>query len=344
MARKKELSNDLKLSIIKRLKEGFTQRKVAQTFSCAQSTVCEIWKKYRATNNVKNRPRSGRPRATTRRQDRKLIEIAKSMRRSSSKQLNSEWSKYEINVCARTLRNRLNEKGYHFCKAKTKPFMTKKHKKSRLLWCKKHKNWTINDWEKVIFSDESRICLGTGDDDGIFVWRRAEEKFRVDCLRSKTKYQRSLMVWSCLTSQGVGELCIVLRTINSEIYVDILEHFLIPSIENAFGESSDFIFQDDNASCHRSIRVKNYLKNNGNSPIKTMHWPANSPDLNPIENVWNVLKRKIDKRKPSSIENLREAIKKSWEEIPSNLCHELVESMPRRIKAVIKAKGGPTKY
>lgn len=347
MARKKEWRNgakDLKLLIVKRLKSLISQRKAAQTIAYAQSTVREIWKKYRSSNDVKNLPRSGRPRATSSRQDRKLVNLAKSMRSCTSKQLNAEWSKYRVKVCARTVRNRLNDKRYHFCKAKTKPYMTIKHKKSRLQWCKKHKSWSFDDWKKVIFSDESRICLGTGDGTGIFVWRRADEKFKEDCLKTKTKYQRSFMVWSCMTSQRVGKLCIVLRTINSEVYIDILEHYLIPSIEEAFGDSSDFIFQDDNASCHRSKKVKNFFNRNGNSPIKTMNCPANSPDLNPIENVWNVLKRNIDKRRPTNMDELRLAIKESWGEIPSNLCHELVESMPRHLNAVIKAKGGPTKY
>ena len=75
-----------------------------------------------------------------------------------------------------------------------------------------------------------------------------------------------------MTSQGVGKLCIVSQTINSEVYVHILEHYFISTIEEAFGDSSDFPFQDDGASCHRSKQVKDFLNQNGNSPIKTMKW------------------------------------------------------------------------
>ena len=68
------------------------------------------------------------------------------------------------------------------------------------------------------------------------------------------------MVWSCMISQGVGKLCVVSQTINSEVHVDILQHYLIPSIEEAFGDSSDFLFQDDNVPSHRRKRVKDFLK------------------------------------------------------------------------------------
>ena len=139
MVQKKELSNDLNLLIVKLLKSGISQRKVVQTFGWAQITVCEIRKKYRSRNDVRNLPRSGRPRVTSSRQDRKLVDLVKSMQRCTSKQLNAEWLKYEVKVCARTVRNRLNDKGYHYCKVKTKPYMTQQPKKSRLQWHKKYK-------------------------------------------------------------------------------------------------------------------------------------------------------------------------------------------------------------
>ena len=78
--------------------------------------------------------------------------------------------------------------------------MTQQNKKNRLQWCKKYKCWSSDDWKEVIFSDESCVCLGTGDDTGIFVWGQADGKFKEDCLNTKVKYQRSFMVWSCMDS------------------------------------------------------------------------------------------------------------------------------------------------
>ena len=128
MARKKELSNDIKLFIVKPLKSEISQRFFQRLLKLSE---CH------SRNDVRNLPRSSRSQATSSRQDRKLVNLTKSMRRCMSEQLNAEWSKYGVKVCAHIVRNRLNDKGYHSCKTKTKPFMTQQHKKSRLEWCKK---------------------------------------------------------------------------------------------------------------------------------------------------------------------------------------------------------------
>lgn len=129
----------------------------------------------------------------------------------------------------------------------------------------------MDEWSKVIFSDESRVCIVAGDDAGTFVWRRSDEKFHEDCLNFKQKYPQSYMIWSCMAENGDGKLYILYQNVNSEIYIHVLEHFLIPSIEDWFGESSDFIFNGVNASCHRSKAVTCYTRQNG---IRTMTWFA----------------------------------------------------------------------
>ena len=108
-----------------------------------------------------------------------------------------------------------------------------------------------------------------------------------------------------MSSEGVGKLCIVSRKINSEEYVDILEHYLMLSIKEAFGDSSDFLFQDYNASCDKSKQVKNFLNQNGHSHI--------------LKNIWNVWKRNIEKRRLTNMDELRLANRESWGEIPFTL-------------------------
>lgn len=177
MPPRKHFSDDLKQRIIKLLKEGNTQRKVAEMLNCSHSAISYINKKFNEIGSVVNRTRCGRPRSTSKRDDRQLRQIVQNLRRGTSKEINGNWAQ---NVCDRTVRNRLNEMGYSFCKAKTKPFLTKLHRKKRLEWCKEHRHWTVDDWKKVIFSDESRVCIGAGDNVGQFVWRKTSEKFNED--------------------------------------------------------------------------------------------------------------------------------------------------------------------
>lgn len=115
------------------------------------------------------------PRRTPKRQDRKLAAIVKTMRKSTSKQMNIEWGKTSrVNVSDRTLRNRLIDIG---SLKKSESQATPKHQRLQ---------WTTDDWKCVIFSDESQICVGNGDEVGTFVWRQPSEKFEPDCLVTKS--------------------------------------------------------------------------------------------------------------------------------------------------------------
>ncbi len=114
----------------------------------------------------------------------------------------------------------------------------------------------------------------------------------------------------------------------------------LPAADQLYGDA-DFIFQQDLAPAHSAKATSTWFKDHG---IPVLNWPANSPDLNPIENLWGIVKRKMRYARPNNAEELKAAIRATWALITPEQCHRLIHSMPSRIAAVIQAKGAPTKY
>lgn len=149
------------------------------------------------------------------------------------------------------------------------------------------------------------------------------------------------MVWGAFSFFGKLPLATITSKMNSDKYIELLEIALVDHAENLMG--TEFIFQQDNAAIHVSTKAKDWFASKN---IPLLQWPACSPDLNPIENLWGIMARKVyeNGRQFSNIADLKERIKKVWAEISMTTLQTLVQSMPRRVFAVIKSKGGHTKY
>ena len=146
-----------------------------------------------------------------------------------------------------------------------------------------------------------------------------------------------------MTSKRCGYATKIDGKMDAELYVSILEDELMQSLAFWKKKVKDVVFQQDNDPKHTSKKAKNWLADHH---FRVMVWPAQSPDLNPIEYLWNHLKRKLgeyDTPPKGEGEHWRR-VEKEWNEIPDSVCRNLVASMPRRIEAVIKAKGGYIKY
>ncbi len=154
------------------------------------------------------------------------------------------------------------------------------------------------------------------------------------------KFPQSVMIWAAMSSAGVGPLCFLKSTVNTAIYQEILEHFMLPSADKLYGDA-DFIFQQDLAPAHTAKGTKSWFNDHG---VTVLDWPANSPDLNPTENLWGIVKRKMRDTRPNNADDLKATVKETWASIPPQQCHKLITSMPCRIEAVMKAKRASAKY
>ena len=320
--------------------QGLSQSAIAARFGVNQSTIHRCLMRHQKTGSFKNaRCRGGRNRVTAPRTDNLIRRMAVADPTISSSCISARLPE-GVKASARTIRRRLHD-DFHLkaYRPAAKPRLSAKNVKDRMAFCRRYQDWTVNDWKRVMYSDEASIRQYANY--ATHVRRPSGERFVSRYTVPKVKQSPTVMVWGCIAASGRGGLWImpVNTTIKATTYAEILAEKLPVWMPR---RNCD-ILQQDNAPVHTAKCVQTWIRREGFQLLEG--WPGSSPDLNPIENCWVVLKKKIAKLNPSSYHDLVEKIKLTWAtEISKDYCKTLVESMPSRIQAVLKAKGGHTKY
>uniref|UniRef100_A0A3Q2W3X4 Tc1-like transposase DDE domain-containing protein n=1 Tax=Haplochromis burtoni TaxID=8153 RepID=A0A3Q2W3X4_HAPBU len=343
MGRSQELSEFQRGTVIGCHLSSRSSREISSLLNIPQSTVSSIITKWKRLGTTATQPRSGRPRKITKRGKWMLKHILRRGSQLSAESIATDLqTSCGVQISSRTVRRELHEMGFYGCAAAPKPYITNRNAKHRMRWCKAHRHWTLEQWKRVLWSGES--CFSVWQCDGqVWVWRLPGEQYLSDCIVPSVKYGGGgVMVWGCFSGVGLGPLLPVNETLNSSAYQDILDNFMLPTLWEQFGDSP-FLLQHDCTPVHKSRSIKTWMNEFG---VDELDWPAQSPDLNPIEYLWDELERRLRARpsRPTSVSDLTNALLEEWSEIPINTLLNLVESLPRRIEAVIAAKGGPTSY
>jgi transposase len=300
---------------------------VAKAIHCGVSTVKYWLKRWKQSKDLTNSNRTGRPRATTQKQDKKIVSVAERQTFVTSRDITNRLAKTGVNVSERTVRRRLNEAGAKYNQPLSKPLLTEGHREKRLKWAQDHK---AMDWNQVIFSDETTVRLNSVKG---LVWNLPGKKKVVRTVKHPIKVN----VWGCFSSQGFGRIVCFKENLNAELMCNIYKYGLLPTAKKQFGHDSTlWKLQEDNDPKHTSKLAVNWRVNNG---IEKIDWPSMSPDIAPIENVWQLLKMKLRSKNLTTYQSLVSAIKREWKSLPPELAIKLVHSMNNRISEVVESNG-----
>lgn len=251
----KQLSRDQRVKILTLTDQGLSYRQISVRIGCSHSTIVRLMKKKENLDPLERTKGSGRKRKTNSRTDKALQRMCLKDRFKSAVRIRAELKDYhQVDLSAETIRRRLREIGLYGRRPAKKPLLTKKMKDTRLTWAKKYKNWTKEDWRRVIWSDESKFNLLCADNFP-YVRRSGGERFNEECTIKTVKFAQSQMVWGCFSFYTLGPLHFVDGTMNAQKYGQVIKEFLVPAIEEHLSITDEVIFQDDSAPCHRAKSV-----------------------------------------------------------------------------------------
>jgi transposase len=330
-----QLTEVERAAIITLDKVGWLHKDIAEAIKCSENTVSLWVTRWREQHSVADAERSGRPRCTTDDTDAAIEECADEKKRTVPKDIKKE---LQLECSPRTIRRRLDEVGLHGRVGRTEYAFTERDLQRRLSFAEGYAHWTVADWDRVVFSDETHIeVYGRS---CVWVQRPVGAAFDPDYMVERVPHSERVSLWGCFCARGVGQAEIFVGEFDAARYVDILQHNLIQTALH-FYPHEHWWFQQDNAPQHTSRLANRWFHNHG---VDLLDFPPYSPDLNPIENLWSILKARVEARLARTTDEVERVLKEEWEALDKELLTSLTHSMPTRCAAVVANRGHKAPY
>ena len=323
----------LRAQAVRMRKDGKTNREIKEELGVSRSWIKKWMARDKEGEGFRDRPHTGRPHSqeVEPSEVNSILKSKESLRRTKRK-LEEEGKK----VSHETIRKIAGSSGLRYRLRRRKPKLTPAQKEARVKFASQHRSRRF--WSNVIFTDEKYFRVGEGQRG---FWMEDDEE--PEPLPTQS-HPPSFMVWGGFCRRGVIPLYSVAQglKLDAPSYQQILDTQLIRPANRWFVQKSNWKLLQDNAPPHSAFSTKHWLSEHHINAI--FPWPANSPDLNPIENLWHIVAERAAKHEPQNLEELRQAVKQEWEQIEPSVLENLVDSMPRRMKLVIDTEGDATKY
>lgn len=313
--------------------EHLSEREIAKRFGLAPSTI-HYWIVKETRGPDPNQPKRGRPRKTDELTDLYIQNASTTNPFMSAVDIRNELAP-EVSVD--TVRKRLKEKGLRCRIPARKPHLNSTHIQKRLQFAINHIGWGVNEWSEIIFSDEKIFRASSRGPLRVYRPRlsdRFDERFVVSSTNPRGRF--TICVWMAFGKNFKIIHKIERRTLNAEYYTDVI----LPLVENALVEN-DLTFMHDRSPIHTSRLTTHWLETRNINVMED--WPPKGPDMNPVENVWAELVRRT-RQDSENKDQLWESVNDAFDQLDDHYFDNLIQSMPRRIAAVLQKRGRWTKY
>jgi hypothetical protein len=300
---------------------------IGRKVGCSRKSVKQVLKKYQETGTVEDLAGRGRKRTCTEAEVKTMVKKAK--KGKFAPEIARESKK---KVATRTVQTYIKDAGIKWLRIKKIEKLSNAHKRKRVEYSERMKGY---NWNKVLFSDEKTFFLGASPG---YAWQ--DPKHRIT--EEKTPYPEKLNVWGAIGTHMKTKLYYFDTNLNSELYSTILknrikEKQLIYSSKCPKKLPKNWIFLQDNAKYHRSAKSMKTVEDLVGS--RWIEHPAKSPDLNPMEDMWSYLDRKVKEARPKTIKSLKRTLTRAWNALTWSYVAKSTTSMDRRLEQCIE-KGG----